>query len=54
MTEKHTHTPADAEDFKVYKKRPDPHYSEKGSHLERTLANDERKGGHRKHFKKRR
>ena len=46
------HTPKDAEDFKIYKKKPDKHYSEKGSHLERTLANDERKGGHREHFKR--
>ncbi len=35
--------------------RPDPsqkHYSEKGDHKERTIGNDKRPNGHRKHFRR--
>lgn len=44
------------EDWSAYTK-PDPdqkHYSEKGDHLQRTLGNDNRKHGHKEHFKKNR
>jgi len=52
MTDRYSHTPADAEDFKVYKDKGDKHYSEKGGHQQRTLANDTRAKGHKDHFKK--
>jgi len=35
-----------------YKKKPDKGYSEKGGHKKRSLANDERKKGHKEHYKK--
>ena len=31
---------------------PKNNYCDKGGHLERSLANDHRKGGHHKHFKR--
>ena len=38
-----------SEDPSIYKKRPDPHYSEKGGHKERSISNQPR---HKNHWKK--
>ena len=41
----------ESESFRIYQTEEHKPYHEKGSHLARTLAHDQRPNGHRRHFR---
>ena len=49
MPERPNFIPDEAENFKIYKKPDEKPYYDKKDHLERSIANDDRKNGHIKH-----
>lgn len=40
------------QEFRQYLEKPKENYCDKGGHMERSIANDHRKHGHKKHFRR--
>ena len=51
MPERPSFEPSEAKDFKIYDRPDEKPYYNKKDHLERSIANDKRKNGHKKHKK---
>ena len=52
MPERPSFEPSEAKDFKIYDRPDEKPYFNKKDHLERSIANDKRKRGHKEHWKK--
>lgn len=52
MSERPSFEPEEAKEFKIYDRPDEKPYYDKGSHRLRSEANDQRKLGHKEHFKK--